>query len=89
MHMKKPVMRTTTITRLRREIGRYVDAAEQGATGIIYRHGKPVAELRSTDADPVPAWKHPANRPHPLLEPSCPSCCREEVRPLTPLPLLC
>jgi prevent-host-death family protein len=57
-------MKTVTFTEFRKDASSLLTEVEQGASLIIYRHGKPIAEIIPyTDTpDSPPHWKEPGLR---------------------------
>ena len=53
-------MREATFTELRNNAKAYFDAVEGGETVLVYRNGKPVAEIVPVRKE-APAWKRPAS----------------------------
>ena len=52
-------MKTTSLTELRKHISKFIDSVEEGEPVRIYRHGKPVAEIRPIRSAHRPSWKEP------------------------------
>jgi prevent-host-death family protein len=53
-------MREATFTELRNNAKIYFDAVESGETVLVYRNGKPVAEIVPVRKE-TPSWKRPAS----------------------------
>jgi prevent-host-death family protein len=53
-------MREATFTELRNNAKTYFDAVESGETVLVYRNGKPVAEIVPVRKE-TPSWKRPAS----------------------------
>lgn len=57
-------MKTTSLTELRKHISKVIDSVEEGEAVRVYRHGKPVAEIRPVRGTRKPSWKQPGLRLH-------------------------
>ncbi len=53
-------MREATFTELRNNAKTYFDAVESGETVLVYRYGKPVAEIVPVRKE-MHSWKRPAS----------------------------
>ena len=50
----------TTFTEFRNNAAKYFNAVEQGDTIIVFRHGKPIAEIIPASKENTPlSWKQP------------------------------
>jgi antitoxin (DNA-binding transcriptional repressor) of toxin-antitoxin stability system len=55
-------MKTVTFTELRNNATAIFDAVEAGETLEVYRHGKPIAQIRPLRTGPHPRWIHRPKR---------------------------
>lgn len=59
-----PTMKTITFTDFRKNASDFISKVEQGETLVVFRRGKPVAEIIpfSDESRRVPSWKKPGIR---------------------------